>query len=196
MNIAVAPRLTRAAEGLERRRFTLAEVEAMVEAGIIDPDERFELIGGELVPMASKGIQHESVKVALLDHWVRARPETCRVAPETTFRLSDDTFLEPDFVIYPTATKLKGLSQSNVLLVVEVAGASRYYDKGRKAEIYASFGVRELWVIDAVHRTTSVFLAPREAGYAETHEFAAAEIVSPRFAPPEFTLRLDDLELA
>jgi len=45
MNVSVAPRLTRAAEGLPRRRFTVAEVEAMVEAGIMDEDERVELIG-------------------------------------------------------------------------------------------------------------------------------------------------------
>jgi len=45
MNVSVAPRLTRAAEGLPCRRFTVAEVEAMVAAGILDEDERVELIG-------------------------------------------------------------------------------------------------------------------------------------------------------
>jgi hypothetical protein len=48
MNVSVAPRLTRAAEGLPRRRFTVAEV----EAGIMDGDERVEVIGGKLVPMS------------------------------------------------------------------------------------------------------------------------------------------------
>ncbi len=46
MNVSVVPRVTRAAEGLDRRRFTVAEVEEMVEAGILDEDERVELIGG------------------------------------------------------------------------------------------------------------------------------------------------------
>ena len=53
MNVAF-PGLTRAAEGLSRRRFTVADVEAMVEAGIMDEDERVELVGGELVPMSPK----------------------------------------------------------------------------------------------------------------------------------------------
>ncbi len=66
MKVIAAPRLTRAAEGLERRRFTVANVEAMVEAGIIDEDERIELIGGELVPMSPKGDRHEIVKTSLL----------------------------------------------------------------------------------------------------------------------------------
>ena len=60
MNVSVAPRLTRAAEGLPRRRFTVAEVEAMVGAGILDADERVELIGGELVPMSPKGLDTNS----------------------------------------------------------------------------------------------------------------------------------------
>ena len=53
MNVSVAHRLTRAAEGLPRRRFTVAEVEAMVEAGIVDDDERVELIGGRLIDMGA-----------------------------------------------------------------------------------------------------------------------------------------------
>ena len=57
---SVRSRVTRAAEGLPRRRFTVAEVEAMVEAGVMEEDERVELIGGELVPMSPKGISTKS----------------------------------------------------------------------------------------------------------------------------------------
>jgi Uma2 family endonuclease len=195
MNIAVAPRLTRAAEGLERRRFTVAEVEAMVGAGILDEDERVELIGGELVPMSPAGIRHELVKSALNAYWQRVCPDTCRVTQETTFRLSEDTFLVPEFVIYPRVPGLAGLSGENVLLVVEVADSSLYYDMGRKAGLYASFGVRELWVIDAVRFTTRMFRAPSGAGYLDTLDFTSPETMVPLFAPAEFALALADLEL-
>jgi Uma2 family endonuclease len=194
MNLAVAPHLTRAAEGLPRRRFTVAEVERMVAAGIIDEDERFELIGGELVPMSPKGSRHEGVKVALNFRWCRLCPENCRLAQETTFRLSEDTFLEPDFVVYPAATGLAGLSQSSTQLVVEVAASSRRFDMGRKAKLYARFGVRELWVIDAVRLTARTFRAPSESGYRETRDFAASERIVPLFAPEQFALALGELE--
>jgi len=49
------PETTQAAEGMPRRPWTVAEIEAMVRAGIISEDERFELIGGEVVPMLPKG---------------------------------------------------------------------------------------------------------------------------------------------
>src|SRR5260370_37211176 len=146
MNMSAPSRVTQAAEGLPRRRFMVAEVEAMVAAGVMDEDERVELIGGELVPMSPKGNRHELVKIALLRRWYRAAPENCDLAPETTFRLSDDTYLEPDVVIYPRAVGLKGLSGPVALLVVEIADSSLRYDMGRKAALYASFRVRELWV--------------------------------------------------
>ncbi len=39
------PMTTRAVDDMPRRRWTVAEIEAMVQAGVIDEDERFELIG-------------------------------------------------------------------------------------------------------------------------------------------------------
>jgi Uma2 family endonuclease len=188
--------VTTAAEGLPRRRFTVAEVEAMVAAGVMEEDERVELIGGELVPMSPKGSQHEVLKTALLDRWYRLRPDDVSLTPETTFRLSEDTYLEPDVVIYPRASGIRGLAADNALLVVEIADSSLRYDTGRKAALYASFGIRELWVVDAVRLTTRVFREPSADGYRDARDFGAAERIAPRFAADAFALRLEELELS
>jgi Uma2 family endonuclease len=190
----VIDRRTRAAEGLDRRRFTVAEIEAMVAAGLLDEDERVELIGGELVPMSPKGNHHEVVKTALAQHWSRMRPDDVWLTTETTFRLSPDTYLEPDVVVYPRASGLRNLSGANVLLVVEIADSSLAYDLGRKAALYAGFGIRELWVIDAVKLRVRRFLDPGSPGYRETGDFEAGQRLTPRFAPPVFALTLGELE--
>ena len=189
-----AARVTSAAEGLPRRRFTVAEVEAMVAAGVMEEDERVELIGGELVPMSPKGNHHELAKIALLRRWFRVATAEVELAPETTFRLSEDTYLEPDVVVYPSSLEPKDLSGSNVLLVVEIADSSKRYDMGRKAKLYASFGVRELWVINAVRLTARVFRQPAAEGYLETRDCSAAERIVSHFAPDTFALRLADLK--
>jgi Uma2 family endonuclease len=188
-------RVTSAAEGLPRRRFMVAEVEAMVAAGVMEEDERVELIGGELVPMPPKGNQHEVMKSALVDRWIRSRPDDCRLTQETTFRLSEDTYLEPDVVIYPRASGLRGLTGANVLLVVEIADSSLHYDTGRKAALYASFGIREVWVIDAVRLTTRVFREPAPDGYRDAQDFGPADRLMPLIAPDAFAVRLGELEL-
>jgi len=167
----------------------------MAAAEIIVPDERLELIGGELVPMSPKGIGHEMLKTALAERWYRTPRDDCDLVVATTLRLSGDTYLEPDVMIFPRAAGIKGLSQSNALLVVEIADASLLFDMGRKAALYASFGVRELWVIDAVKLAARVFRAPSPSGYGETQDFGASDRLVPLFAPDAFALRLEELEI-
>jgi Uma2 family endonuclease len=88
-------RVTSAAEELPRRRFTVAEVEAMVAAGVMDEDERVELIGGELVPMSPKGLAHEVLKTALADRWYRLPEREADLAIATTFRRVKTIVLTP-----------------------------------------------------------------------------------------------------
>ena len=159
--------VTLAAEGLPRRAFTVADVERMVEVGLIDPDERIELIGGELVPMSPKGARHEALKILMIRDIARNLSDDFFVAPETTFRMSDDTYLEPDFVFYPASVGPVGLKPDNVQLVIEIADSSLGYDLGRKAGLYAGFGIPELWVINAKTWVTTRHRTPTRSGYAE-----------------------------
>ncbi|MBI1867313.1 MAG: Uma2 family endonuclease [Methylocystis sp.] len=177
------PLATQAAEGLPRRCWTIAEIEEMVRAGIIDEDERFELIGGEVVPMAPKGARHEWIKIELNRFLQRAAPEHLSIAPETTLRLDARTFVEPDFCVFRHDLDLKALDGPAVLLAIEVADSSLAYDKGRKIGIYAAFGVREVWVLDAMKATTWVHRGLGAAGYAEIVELAAIERLTPMLAP-------------
>jgi hypothetical protein len=81
-------RVTSAAEGLPRRRFTVAEVEAMVAAGVMEEDERVELIGGELVPMSPKGMRHEGRQASA------ARSVVSSPAGRSSFSARDHVSLE------------------------------------------------------------------------------------------------------
>jgi Uma2 family endonuclease len=114
-------------------------------------------------------------------------------APRTASRR---IYLEPDVVIYPRASGITGLTADKVPLVVEIADSLLRYDIGRKAALYASFGVRELWVIDAVRLTTSVFREPAADGYRDARDFGASDRLVPLVAPEAFALRLDELELS
>lgn len=189
------PLTTQAAEGLLRRRWLVTEIEAMVEAGILLEDERFELIGGEIVPMSPKGIHHETLKVALNIDWAQRLPAEFRFATETTFRLTDDTFVEPDFVFYRTADGLAGLSPSSALLAVELADSSLSYDMGRKARLYATMGVREVWVINAIKLTARIHRRAGIDGYTEIIDIAPEHTLIPTFAS-ELAVSLGSLKLA
>ena len=185
---------TQAADGMPRRRFTVAELEAMVAAGILGEDERIELIGGEVVPMSPKGNHHEILKGALNEYWVRRMPERFRLAPETTFRLTPDTYLEPDFIFFDKASGIRGLKPETAHFVVEIADSSFAYDIGRKAALYAQFGIPELWVIHAVRLETRIHRQPSLTGYQSLLDLGSDQELVPAFAP-ELAVTLSQLEL-
>jgi Uma2 family endonuclease len=186
-------RTTTAAEGMPRRAFTVAELEEMTKAGILLEDERIELIGGEVVPMSPKGNQHELLKAALTHFWSPRRPADITFVTETTFRFTEDTYLEPDFVFYPVGG-LTELSAGTAKLVVEIADSSLRYDLGRKAGLYASFGIIELWVIDAVRLETRVHTEPTITGYRRAIDLAPGERLTPKLIPA-LALTLSELDI-
>ena len=186
--------VTLAAEGLPRRAFSVADVERMVEVGLLDPDERIELIGGELVPMSPKGAQHEVLKNMLLAAIIRQISTDWITAIETTYRLSTNTYLEPDIVIFPRDIKFSGLRGYEAEMVIEIADTSLGYDLGRKAMLYASFGIKELWVIDARTRLTTVHREPARNGYKNVFTRREDDILEAAFVPV-LILSLSTLDL-
>lgn len=184
---------TQVADGLPRRAWTGDEVRRMIDAGIIDADEPFELIGGELVAKMQKGIAHEALKIALNEFWGKARPDHIRFAPESALRLAVYDEPEPDLFVFPKAIPLGDVRGDNVLLVVEIADSSLAHDRTVKMARYVSHGVREYWVVNAKTRVTTVFQDPQPAGYARKFDVAGSERLTPLLVP-ELALRMDDLE--
>ena len=158
---------TQAAEGVPRWRWTTAELLAMVDAGIFHPEERFELIEGEIVPMPTEGRRHATLADELAQCWYPRTLSGVAISIERQFNLSDATYTKPDLFVRPSTIKAYDLKGPDVLLVVEVADTSLAYDSGLKARIYAKFGVREYWVINAHTLETRVHRRPSASGYAE-----------------------------
>jgi len=177
------------AEGLPpRRAFTVAEVLRMQEAGIIQEDENFELIEGEIVCMQAKNSLHERIKLALIRALARSLPDSLQLGVETTLYLSDRTFLEPDLSIFPMM-ETEDVRGPEILLAIEVADSSLAYDRGLKAQLYAKYGVRELWVIDANRLLTHVHKAPADGKWTSIEIKSADEVLTHPTAPG-FGMRL------
>ena len=194
MNVAV----TTAAEGFPRRAFTVEDIGRMIDAGIIGEDEKFELIEGEIVMMAAKGLAHERVKSALTIAVVRALPDHLTVGVEATLRLTDTIMLEPDIAVFPKElfgrpTRFAQLNRGEAQLVIEVAASSLAYDKGLKARLYARHRVREFWVIDADARTTWIHTGPNGDEWTSIVECGAKDALTTP-ALPGFLLRLDAID--
>jgi Uma2 family endonuclease len=156
-------------------RFSGEDVLIMQEAGILLEGGPFELIEGEIIDAPSEGDAHQGLRTALMRFLNRSLPDDIHLASDGTLRLSDDSWPQPDFHLYPATPLPSAVGGGDTLLVIELSDSSLPYDMRRKAELYRHFGVREYWVIDLnagllhVHRADGAWPAPPIA-FTETVE--------------------------
>ena len=178
---------TQAAEGLPRFEWTLTEFERLSELGFFDGIDgvryRVELIDGEIVPMQAKGRRHEWVRGRLGNYLMRRLPEGLALYSEPGWRPGGNRYVEPEFIVCDERIRPDTVPAGEVLLLMEVADTSRRYDTGTKSKIYASAGVREYWVVDAVTLSTRLFREPSAEGYGAWRDVPPEETLTPHLLP-------------
>src|SRR4051794_1114091 len=80
----------------------------------------------------------------------------------------------------------------DVLLVVEVAGASLEYDRGEKADLYAHSRIPELWIVDLTSEQIEVLTEPSSKGYRQQRTVRRRETLSP-VNLPDLAIRADEV---
>lgn len=177
-------------ERLRAERFSVAQIWALIEQGVMNEDARYELLDGEIIPMSPKGPLHEDVRRSVKRWLQQSLPSHLEWMAETTLYLDDHSFVEPDFVVFDDAIAIKDLRPADVKLAIEVGDSSWAYDTEDKAVHYARHGIQEYWAIHAPSRMTRVHRGPSASGWAEMREIAAGEKLTPLCAPDAvFVLR-------
>ena len=131
----------------EKRRFTADEYQRMGEAGIFCPDDRVELIDGEVVVMSPIGPRHNACVSSANQALVRAAGDAAIVLPQGSVRLDFHSEPQPDLVLLKPRADFyasRHAGPADILLVVEIAASSIEYDREVKARVYAKAGVPEV----------------------------------------------------
>ena len=162
-------------------------------------DNRYELLGGELIMVPAPNIKHQTVQVKLttrLGLFIEGRAlGTLLTAPCDVF-LSDSNIVQPDLLfvsrerehLLSDGEKVRGAPD----LVVEILSPSTAdKDRGSKRELYGRHGVAEYWLVDPIAETVSIH-RQRGGVLAAADTFSRGQMLrSPLLAGLE--LRLDDV---
>jgi hypothetical protein len=169
-----------------RRKLDVDSVYDLLKAGRIGPEERVELVEGELLTVPAIGSRHASATSRLIERLFEATDRTAvLVTGSMPLRLDRFNELEPDVLVLRRRADAFAASHptpADTLLVVEVADTTRSFDLGRKAALYARFGVAESWVVDLVARHVRVHRDPQGDTYAHVEPLAAGAL-TPRALP-------------
>jgi Uma2 family endonuclease len=155
-----------------RRRFTVEEFQRMGEAGIFAPDERVELIDGEIIQMAPIGPWHVNSVFAVEDVLRPLVGPEVRVSIQMPIRLPESQ-PQPDVALLRRdALRRDALpSPSACLLLVEVADSTVEFDRNKKRLDYARAAIPEYWVVDLPAQVILVHLQPVSGDYQNVTEY-------------------------
>jgi Uma2 family endonuclease len=162
--------------GIPLFRISVARYHAMRDAGILDEDDRVELLDGLIVPKMTKHPPHRlctRLERGVLEANVPAGYYVDSQEPITT----DDSEPEPDVCVVrgaPRDYQDRHPGPADVPLVVEVADESLRRDRGIKLALYARARIAEHWIVDLEARTVEVYTEPAGDGFARRVDHADA----------------------
>ena len=170
---------------LPRRSLSVDDVLRMVETGVLDQDERVELIEGELIAMAPIGGPHMQAVNRLNHALVTAVGKDAVVSVQNGVALRPRSLPQPDFVLLRPETLNRPVvpTVEDILLVIEVADSSLPQDRDVKAPLYARHRVPEYWIVNLARKVVQVYRQPGDDGYREMFERAPGDPLAPLRLP-------------
>jgi len=150
---------------LASRRFTPEEYMRMAQAGILDDDERLELLEGMIIKMMVRKPAHDECILNVDEAFRPICPKDFHLRFQMAVALQD-SHPEPDCAVIRGARKrganrFPGLNE--IELVIEVSDSTLRRDRGIKARIYARAGIPTYWILNLEERQLEVFTEPTGA---------------------------------
>jgi Uma2 family endonuclease len=146
---------------LQLRRWTRNEYQRLADVGLLGPEERVELIEGEIVEVPPQGSRH-SVGIRLAASTLRAVfGAGFDVLVQAPLALGQHSEPEPDVAVVIGAPRdyTEG-HPTTAVLVLEVSDTTLTYDRDTKGSLYAAAGIPEYWLLNLVDRQLEIHRDP------------------------------------
>ena len=170
-----------------RHRFSVEQYHRMIDAGIFAPDDRLELIHGELIKMSPINRRHAAC-CARISYLLERLGRRAMKRIQDPITLADSE-PQPDVAIvrwrddfYVTGHP----TPPDIYWVIEVADTTITYDRGVKVPLYLSAGIPEVWLINLDEDCLEVY----RQGKSEM--LRRGQTIAP-WQFPELVFRVDEL---
>jgi Uma2 family endonuclease len=176
------------------KRWTRSEYDRLIDAGVLSPEERVELLDGDIVRMWPQNPGH-SVAIGNVEDVLRDVFRTdAHIRIQMPFLGDDYSEPEPDIAVVRGHRRDYLVAHpATAILLVEVADSTLDYDRRRKGPAYARADVPEYWIVNLVERLIEVYRDPTpDRGYQTVSRFRPGDSFSP-LAAPGTTFAVDDL---
>ncbi len=178
-----------------RRHFTVDEYDRFIEAGFFGPEERLELVDGEIVAINPIGVRHAACVTRLTTLLSAGLRGGALVSVQNPVVLGERQEPQPDLAVlrhrddyYATCRP----GPSDVRLLIEVADTTMTFDRAVKVPRYAAAGVPEVWLVDLQRDAVLVYQGPTAEGYTITPTARRGEPLAP-LAFPDVSIDVEQI---
>ena len=183
-----------------RKRWTRAEYDHLIELGILTPDNRLELLEGEIVRKMPQKAPHSAGVYRVTKAMNRVFAEGYMVRVLSPLALGERSEPEPDVaVVAGSVADFETKQPTTALLVIEVSDTTLRVDRTTKSSLYARAGIAEYAILNLNDRTLEVRRRPEPMrgqplgfGYAETSVLQATDDWTP-LATSQITIAVSEL---
>jgi Uma2 family endonuclease len=150
---------------------TVAEYNRMSERGILNEDDRLELIQGEIIQMSPIGSRHAAC-VKFISRLVnQTLGDVVIVGTQDPIQLDDFSQPQPDIALLRLRDDFYRHAHpmpADVLLIIEVSDTTIVYDRLAKIPLYANAGIAEVWLVNLGAEQIELFAHPAGDAYETT----------------------------
>jgi len=149
-------------------RLTRDDFYKMGQMGIIAPEDRIELIDGQLIEMAPIGPLHLGITTKLSTKLAVALNDIAFVSGSAAINLDQFNELQPDITIAHFREDWYTVeipAPKDIIALVEVSDTTLNKDRTIKASKYALAGIREYWIINLNEKQIEVCTDPEDGEY-------------------------------
>lgn len=170
---------------LEPRRFNVTEYYQMAEAGILTPDDRVELIAGEIIKMSPIGSPHAACVSRLTRLLHNQIANEAIISTQNPVRLDNFSEPVPDIALLKPRKDYYAARHplpADVFLIIEVADTSLLKDRSVKLPLYAGSGIFEIWLVNLPKEIIEVYFDAQNGKYRKCQKLKRGdEVSSPTF---------------
>ena len=176
-------------------KYTAEEYHVMGETGILNKNDRVELLDGEIVLMPPIGSSHQESVDEFTELFVTRFSGVARVRVQGPVRLGETGEPEPDVMLLrrrPDSYRSAHRGPGDVLLAVEVSDTTLRYDRNTKVPYYALHGIPEVWLVNLPEDIIEVYREPSGGAYSQVRQARRGETLTPQ-AFPDAPLPVEEL---
>ncbi len=165
----------------------------MVSSGVFHPEDKLELIDGEIYDVSPQSSRHATAIRLVEEALRRAYGSGYDVRVQLPAALDASSEPEPDIAVVEGGPRdYLDAHPTTALLTVEVSESSLAFDRATKQATYARNGIPEYWIVNLVDQVVEVYRQPGEGGYAEVSKLTSKARISP-LTRSEHSIAIRDL---